>query len=124
MSREDILDLLMNNKISKDEALHMLDKTGYEEMGFAKLDCDRERRTGFQEVVFCQSKADDHLVEIYKKLYEMHGCVFGTRASNHQYELRAHGADEQLDSVYTVNRSRNSCRPRRNRRNYTDRRCG
>ena len=87
MSREDILDLLMNNKISKDEALHMLDKTGYEEMGFAKLDCDRERRTGFQEVVFCQSKADDHLVEIYKKLYEMHGCVFGTRASNHQYEL-------------------------------------
>ena len=57
------------------------------DLGFAKLDTDRKRRTGFAEVVFCQSKADDYLVEIYKRLYEKEGSVFGTRASEHQYEL-------------------------------------
>ena len=59
----------------------------FEEMGFAKLDTDRKRRTGFAEVVFCAGKNDDHLIEIYKKLYELEGCVFGTRASEHQAEL-------------------------------------
>ena len=58
----------------------------FEEMHFAKLDTDREERTGFPEVVFCEGKPDKYLVEIYKKLYEKDGCVFGTRASLSQYE--------------------------------------
>ena len=56
-------------------------------MEFAKLDYDRKNRTGFPEVVFCQSKPDDYLVEIYKKMYEDTGMAFGTRASQHQYEI-------------------------------------
>ena len=59
----------------------------YEEMKFAKLDIDREKRTGFPEVVFCEGKPDEYLVEIYKKLYGKNGRVFGTRASREQYEL-------------------------------------
>ena len=46
------------------------DNKTYEEMGFAKLDTDRKKRTGFAEVVFCERKSDVYLVEIYKKLYE------------------------------------------------------
>lgn len=68
------------------EEINVSGKT-YDEMGFAKLDTDRKRRTGFAEVVFCASKNDEHLVEIYKRLYEHDGCVFGTRASEHQAEL-------------------------------------
>jgi hypothetical protein len=64
----------------------MNNNTNYEEMNFAKLDTDRESRTGFPEVIFCEGKTDEHLVEIYKKLYEKDGRVFGTRASIHQYE--------------------------------------
>lgn len=59
----------------------------YEEMGFAKIDTDRKRRTGFPEVVFCEGKQDDFLVDIYKKLVEKEGQAFGTRASAHQYEI-------------------------------------
>ena len=59
----------------------MNNNTNYEEMNFAKLDTNREERTGFPEVVFCEGKTDEHLVEIYKKLYEKDGRVFGTRAS-------------------------------------------
>ena len=59
----------------------------YEEMGFAKLDTEREKRTGFPEVVFCEGKPDKYLLEIYKKLLSQDGRVFGTRASKAQYEL-------------------------------------
>lgn len=59
----------------------------YEEMGYAKLDTDRKARSGFAEVVYCQGKDDEFLPKIYKKLYEKEGEVFGTRASEHQYEI-------------------------------------
>lgn len=68
------------------DEMKMSDRT-FEEMGFAKLDTDRKRRTGFAEVVFCERKSDEYLIEIYKKLYEKDGCVFGTRASEHQAGL-------------------------------------
>ncbi|MBO4864704.1 MAG: nickel pincer cofactor biosynthesis protein LarB [Eubacterium sp.] len=56
-------------------------------MNFAKLDTDREARTGFPEVIFCEGKPDEYLLQIYKKLYEKDGRVFGTRASVEQYEM-------------------------------------
>jgi hypothetical protein len=59
----------------------------YEEMGFAKLDTDREVRTGFPEVIYCAGKPDEYLVSIFRKMYEKYGEVFGTRATEMQYEL-------------------------------------
>lgn len=56
-------------------------------MDHANLDFDRKERTGFPEVIFCQGKADEYLVDIYKKMYEREGRVLGTRASRHQYEI-------------------------------------
>ena len=56
-------------------------------MEFANLDTGREDRTGFPEVIFCEGKPDDFLVDIYKNVYEREGRVFGTRASKAQYEL-------------------------------------
>ena len=43
--------------------------------------------TGFPEVVFCQGKNDEHLVQICKTLLEKNGKVFGTRASSEQAEM-------------------------------------
>ena len=62
-------------------------KQPYEEMGYAKLDSHREIRSGFPEVVYCSGKPDEFLASIYQKLYDENGEVFGTRASEHQYEL-------------------------------------
>lgn len=56
-------------------------------MEFANLDHDRINRTGFPEVIFCEGKPDEYLVDIYKRMYEKEGQVFGTRASVHQYEI-------------------------------------
>ncbi len=59
----------------------------YDDLKYAKLDTDRETRTGFPEVVFCEGKPDEYLIGIYKRLIEHDGRVFGTRASEHQYEV-------------------------------------
>ncbi|SCW65860.1 hypothetical protein SAMN02910456_02432 [Ruminococcaceae bacterium YRB3002] len=59
---------------------------GFKDLGFARLDTDRKTRTGFAEVVFCQGKEEDFLKEIYKTLFDEYGEVFGTRATQAQYE--------------------------------------
>ena len=72
-----------------------------EEIGiFAKLDTDRKRRTGFNEVVFCQSKDDVFLLEIFSKLFNQNGEVLGTRASEHQAKLiQSNFPDAQYDKI-------------------------
>lgn len=87
METHDILLKLKNDEISVEEAEQYFRRRPYEELGFAKLDTHRKTRSGFAEVIFCTGKADDHLLKIFGKLYEEDGEVFGTRASNLQYEL-------------------------------------
>ena len=56
---------------------------GYANMGFARLDT----QSGFPEVIFCSGKPDDYLVAIYRKITELEGRAFGTRATPHQAAL-------------------------------------
>mgnify|MGYP002521184048 CR=1 FL=1 len=87
METKEILKKVKSGEISIDEAEQFFKKSAYEELGYAKLDTNREIRSGFQEVIYCQGKADEHLQGIVKKLYDVQGEIFGTRASLHQYEL-------------------------------------
>ncbi len=50
------------------------------EMGFATVDLDRERRTGFPEVVMGQGKTPEHIAEIAKRIYDASGMVLVTRS--------------------------------------------
>lgn len=87
MDTRKILEMVKYGGISIEEAEKYLKKEPYEELGnYAKLDSHREVRSGFAEVVFCSGKADKYLVEIYRRLYQDNGEVFGTRANEHQYE--------------------------------------
>ena len=100
MDTKDILRGVQEGKISIEEAERYFAKQPFDEMGFAKLDLHREMRTGFQEVVFCSRKNDAFLKEIYLRLYEQNGEVYGTRATEHQYELiREVIPDIQYDAV-------------------------
>lgn len=82
-----ILEGYKNDEISIEDAKSLLMSNAFDDMGFVKLDTDRQRRTGFPEVIFCSGKPDSYLVDIYEKVYKANGEVFGTRASIHQYEL-------------------------------------
>lgn len=87
MDTREILSKFHNGEISIDDAEKMLRRQPYEDMGFAHLDMHRKIRTGVAEVVFCQGKPDEYLVEIYKKIYESEGEVLGTRATKEQFDL-------------------------------------
>ena len=87
MDTREILEQLQKEQITLDQADHLLSRQPYEELGYAKLDMHRKVRSGCAEVIFCQGKADDHLLSIFSHLYEADGEVFGTRANEHQYAL-------------------------------------
>ena len=50
------------------------------EMGYATLDLDRERRTGFPEVVMGEGKTAEQVGEISKRIYDASGMVLVTRS--------------------------------------------
>lgn len=85
MDTYNILLKVKNGEISVEEAESYFRKQPFEEMGYAKLDSHRKTRSGFAEVIFCSGKTDNHLLNIFRKLYEMDGEVLGTRASKQQY---------------------------------------
>ncbi|WP_026508287.1 nickel pincer cofactor biosynthesis protein LarB [Butyrivibrio sp. MC2013] len=87
MQTREVLEQLVEGKISIEEAEKFFKKEPIENMGFARLDLHREVRSGFPEVIFCQNKPDEFLIEIFKKLVEKDKRALGTRASEHQAEL-------------------------------------
>ena len=100
MDTHEILMKLKNGELSVEEAEGHLRRQPFEELGYAKIDTHRKLRSGFPEVVFCSGKADEHLLEIFGKIYETEGEVLGTRASQRQYELlKERYPDVQYDTV-------------------------
>lgn len=87
MEIREILEKLKSGEISIEKAESELKVQPFEDYGFAKLDSHRKLRSGFGEVIFCSGKPDEYLIEIYKKMYESNGEVFGTRADEHQYQI-------------------------------------
>ena len=82
-----LLEEVKTGEMGLERAEALLKDLPYEDLGYAKLDHHRALRSGFGETVFCQSKPDEYLVQIFKKFYERDGEVLGTRASEEQYRL-------------------------------------
>lgn len=100
MDTREILEKFRQGEISMDEAEQYFRRAPFDEMGYAKLDMHRKVRSGFPEVIFCSGKADEHLIPIVERLYQENGEVFGTRASQHQYEILKEKFPEiQYDSI-------------------------
>jgi len=87
MELREVLEKVKAGAVSIEEAEKYFEKKAFEDMGFACLDTKREIRSGYPEVVYCSGKADAHLLNIFETLYRENGEVFGTRASDRQYEL-------------------------------------
>ena len=87
MDSKDILEKVRAGEMSVAEAEAYFRRKPFEDLGFAKLDVHRRQRSGAAEIVFCQGKADDHLLSIFNRLAASEGEVLGTRASGHQAAL-------------------------------------
>ena len=87
METREILKKVQDGILSIEDAEQYFRRQPYDEMGYAKLDTHRKIRSGFAEVIFCSGKADEHLLQIFGRLYKQDGEVFGTRASLEQYKF-------------------------------------
>ena len=87
MEAREVLEKVKNGEISIEEAEGYFRRKPFEEMGYAKIDTHRKLRSGFAEVIFCSGKTNEHLLKIFERLYQEDDEVFGTRASQEQYEF-------------------------------------
>lgn len=87
MDTKELLQQVKDGTLSIEEAEKYLKKAPFEEMGYAKIDTHRKLRSGFAEVIFCSGKSDEHLLNIFGRIYKEEGEVLGTRASKEQYEM-------------------------------------
>ena len=95
-----ILDDFRDGSITREQALELLNKLPYEDIGFARLDHHRQLRRGGVETVFCAGKTAEQIRIIFERFLTADGNVIGTRASAEQAEhVRAAIPDVQYDPV-------------------------
>ena len=80
-----IMNEVKSSKISIDEAIRKLKFLPFEDLGYAKIDHHRALRKGFPEVVFCQNKNINQVVEIIKKLSKNNNTILATRATKEMF---------------------------------------
>jgi len=85
MDLEKILKLVQAGDLDVEEAKRQIIKEGSAggnatlDLGFAQLDVEREKRTGFPEVIFGEGKTAEQLVAIFRRLMEHTDRVLATR---------------------------------------------
>jgi pyridinium-3,5-biscarboxylic acid mononucleotide synthase len=90
MDQKRLLKLLEDHKnarLSTEEALEVLRKLPFEDLGFARVDHHREMRKGFPEVIFGTGKTPDQIYGIVNSLYKQETNVLITRSNESVYEL-------------------------------------
>ena len=82
-----ILEDYKNSNISMEDAKSRLGALGYGDLGFAKIDYARQKRTGQAEVIFCQGKITDQIIAIMQDMLK-NGVktILGTRADKMVFE--------------------------------------
>lgn len=78
-----------NGTKTVESAIARLRDLPFEDLGFARVDHHRALRTGFPEVVFCEGKRTEHIVEILQRLEQKHAPVLATRAGREVYDAVA-----------------------------------
>jgi len=81
-----IMNDIKDDKIQVDEAIRKLKFLPFEDLGFAKIDHHRALRKGFPEVVFCQNKNVNQVVEIVRILSRNNSVVLATRATTEMFK--------------------------------------
>jgi NCAIR mutase (PurE)-related protein len=85
----ELLNEVRNGDRTVESAIERLRNLPYEDLGFARLDHHRALRKGFPEVVFCEGKRVEHVVEIMQRLEHRHSPVLATRATREVFDAVA-----------------------------------
>lgn len=87
MNIKELLEKIKSEAIPLEEAEKILKKLPYEDIDFAKIDHHRRIRSGYGEVVYCESKTVEQIAAIFSHIAEQEENILGTRASQEQFEF-------------------------------------
>jgi len=79
-SIEKLLEEVKAGHLSIQEAVEVLRRLPFEDIGIARIDHHRSIRCGFPEVIFCPSKTNEQILEIFLRLSKTGSNVLATRA--------------------------------------------
>jgi NCAIR mutase (PurE)-related protein len=88
VNKEEIKTLLegvKNNKVNLEEAVEKLEDLPFKDLGFAKIDNQREIRVGYPEVIYCAGKTVHQVRDIVKYMVTKNNNILGTRANEEMY---------------------------------------
>ena len=82
---KNLLNQVHDKKLTPEEAFYQLKNLPYENLNFAQIDHHRSLRTGMPEVIFCEGKTSNQLIEIINKISASGSNVLATRLSEDVY---------------------------------------
>ncbi len=68
---------------------YFLNPMSFTDLGFARVDTDRQRRCGFPEVIFGAGKTPEELVAIGRTILENHGVLLASRVGEEHFRAVA-----------------------------------
>lgn len=86
MEIQSLLEQVQRGELSVEQAAEKLKTLPYDNLGFARVDHHRKLRSGFPEVIYCQSKTPEQVAKIAQNLVERGSNVLGTRADETAYQ--------------------------------------
>ncbi len=86
MNIKKLLTDFKDGKIGIDDVLNRMKDLPYADLGDVKFDHHRAFRKGFGEVVFCEGKKPEHLINLLRHVRDMKENLFLTRVNDEQVE--------------------------------------
>jgi len=86
---KELLQLVSENKINIEDAMNQLRDLPYKDLGYAKIDHQRELRTGYPEIIFCQGKTIDQVKGIIEHMLTKDNNILATRATREMFDAIA-----------------------------------
>ena len=82
-----LLEDFKNARVNEQEALDILRRLPFEDLGYARVDHHREMRKGFPEVIFGTGKTPEQIYGIVQSLYRQKTNVMVTRSEESVFHL-------------------------------------
>jgi NCAIR mutase (PurE)-related protein len=81
-----LLEQVRDGKISSEDALKKLSDLPFKDLGHTKIDNHRELRTGYPEVIFCEGKTPEQILNIMEYMSTQNVNILGTRANKEIFQ--------------------------------------
>ncbi|KRM74565.1 nickel pincer cofactor biosynthesis protein LarB [Secundilactobacillus collinoides] len=98
-----LLKQVADQQLSVDAAMAQLDDPGFVDLDYAKVDTDRQRRTGYPEVIYGEGKTAEQIIGIIQAMLTTKVNILVTRVSEekadqvlHAYPEMTYRADAQV----------------------------